>query len=164
MEVQDPEMYSLINDEIMNQRNKINLISSENYCSRAVYDCLSTPLQNKYLKKFQINMKDKIPQRLDDLEFIAKKRALELFKLDEDEWDVIVQCYSGSVANKVVYDGILEPGDRVLGMHRQEGGHISHGLRYGSEIINYSAKFYHWEHYGIDENDFVDYNQMNKVI
>lgn len=49
-------------------------------------------------------------------------------------------------------------------MHRQEGGHISHGLRYGSEIINYSAKFYHWEHYGIDENDFVDYNQMNKVI
>ena len=100
---------------------------------------------------------------MNNFDYLAKKRALELYNLDRDVWDVIVDCYSGSVANKVAYSSILNKGDMVLGMHRQEGGHLSHGLRYGSEVINYSANYYHWEHYGTDENGFMDYEALNEV-
>jgi glycine hydroxymethyltransferase len=164
LQSQDPELYNLIDEEITRQKQNLNLIASENYCSKAVYECLATPTQNKYSEGFPGKRFYGGTQVIDKLENLARERALELFKLNPEEWDVTVQCYSGCVANMVAYSAVLDPGDVVLGMHRKDGGHISHGLRYGNQILSHSAKFFNWEHYGVDMEGWMDYDYMDQVF
>lgn len=101
---------------------------------------------------------------MDKLEKLACERALALYKLDPEEWGVSVRVLSGCLANMIAYSAVLDPGDVALGMHFTEGGHLTHGLRFGDEIVSHSAKFYHWEHYGVDKDGWIDYDQMDQVF
>lgn len=159
----DPQMHSLICKEINRQKRSINLIASENYCSTAVYQSLGTPTQNKYSEGLPGKRYYGGNQIIDQIENLGKKRALELFGLDPEVWDVSMQCLSGCVANIVAYSAILEVGDKALAMNLSEGGHLSHGFKLGDKVISHTAKYYDWEHYGIDEDGFLDYNEMKKV-
>jgi glycine hydroxymethyltransferase len=159
----DQQVLSLINEEIDRQKSNLNLIASENYTSLAVMQCLGTPTQNKYSEGFPGRRVYTGTHVIDKIENLAKKRALELFRLNPEEWDVDVQCISGCIANTVAYSSVLEVGDKVLGMHLSDGGHISHGLKVGDQVLSHTAKLYNWEHYGIDQNGWLDYDQMAKV-
>jgi glycine hydroxymethyltransferase len=88
---------------------------------------------------------------------------LDLFGLDPEEWDVSLQCLSGCVANVVAYSSVLDIGDKVLAMNLSEGGHLSHGFKLGDKVISHTAKYYNWDHYGLDENGFLDYGQVEQV-
>ena len=156
-------MYNLINQEVERQKRNLNLIASENYCSRSVYQCLGTPTQNKYSEGLPGKRYYGGNQVIDQIENLAKARALSTFKLDPEVWDVSVQCLSGCMANMIAYSSVLEMGDPVVGMDRSEGGHISHGLKYGNQIVSHSAKLYNWDHYGVDKDGWLDYNQMEQV-
>ena len=69
----------------------------------------------------------------------------------------------GSIANFVAYSAVMEVGDRVLGMHFRDGGHISHGLKVGEKVLSHTAKMYNWENYGLDEQGWLDYEDLRKV-
>ena len=156
-------MHSLINEEVERQKRNLNLIASENYCSRSVYQCLGTPTQNKYSEGLPGKRYYGGNQVIDQIENLANKRALETFKLDPEEWGVSLQCLSGSMANLIAYSSVLNIGDLIVGMDGSEGGHISHGLKFGNQIVSHSAKLYNWEHYGVNEDGWLDYTQMEKV-
>jgi glycine hydroxymethyltransferase len=159
----DPQIHNLITQEINRQKTNLNLIASENYASLGIMQCLGTPTQNKYSEGFPGRRVYTGTHVVDKIENLAKKRALELFKLDPEVWEVDVQCLSGSMANLVAYSSVLEVGEKVLGMHLSEGGHISHGLKVGDKALSHSAKLYDWEHYGIDDEGWLDYKQMMQV-
>jgi glycine hydroxymethyltransferase len=163
LETADQEILSLIKDEIERQKSNLNLIASENYTSRAVMQCLGTPTQNKYSEGFPGRRVYTGTQIIDKIENLAKERALKLFNLNPEEWEVDVQCLSGCMANSIAYSSVLEVGDKVLGMHLSDGGHISHGLKVGNQALSHTAKMYNWEHYGLDEQGWLDYDQMEKV-
>lgn len=159
----DPEIYDLIKSEVSRQISGINLIASENYCSTAVYQCLGTPTQNKYSEGLPGKRYYGGNKYIDQIELLGKKRALDLFGLDSEEWDVSLQCLSGCVANIVAYSSVLDVGDKVLAMNLSEGGHLSHGFKLGDKVISHTAKYYNWEHYGLDNNGFLDYDKMEEV-
>lgn len=156
-------MQTLITQEIQRQRRGINLIASENYCSNSVYQCLGTPTQNKYSEGLPGKRYYGGNQIIDKIENLAKKRALEAFRLDPAVWDVSVQTLSGCVANIVAYSAVLENNDRALGMTLSEGGHLSHGFRLGDKKISHTSKYYDWEHYGVNDQGWLDYEQMEQV-
>lgn len=156
-------MYDLICEEIQRQKSNLNLIASENYVSKSVYQCLGTPTQNKYSEGFPGKRVYGGNQYIDQIELLAKKRALDLFQLDPEVWGVSLQCLSGSVANMIAYSSVLDVQDKVLGMHRSEGGHISHGLKYGEQVVHHSAKLYDWDHYGVKDDGYIDYEEMEQV-
>ena len=149
--------------ETNRQIQGINLIASENYCSTSVYQCLGTPAQNKYSEGQPGKRYYGGNQFIDQIENLGRKRALELFNLDPEVWDVNMQCLSGCVANIVAYSSILEIGDKALGMNLSEGGHLSHGFRLGDKKISHTSKYYNWEHYGIDNEGWLDYSEMKRV-
>jgi len=156
---QDPKIAKLIKAEEKRQKDSIELIPSENYSSPAVREALGSVLNNKYSEGYpgaryyagQINV--------DQIEEIAKSRALKMFKLSEDFWHANVQPYSGSPANLAIYSSVLEPGDKVLGMKLDQGGHITHGLS-----NSFPGKTYEFYFYGVnDQTEKLDYNEILKV-
>ena len=140
------------------------MIASENYTSYSVFQCLGNPTQNKYSEGLPSKRYYGGNDVIDQIENLAKKRALELFNLDPEEWDVNAQSLSGCVANIVAYGGILELGDKALAMRLSEGGHLSHGFSLGEKKISHTAKYYDWDHYGLDEDGFMDYNELKQVM
>jgi glycine hydroxymethyltransferase len=133
--------------------------SSDLYSSQAVREALGSVLTNKYSEGYpgaryyagQINV--------DQIEEIAKSRALKMFKLAESSWHANVQPYSGSPANMAVYSAVLEPGDKILGMKLDQGGHITHGLP-----ISFPGRIFKFSHYGVDEKtEMLDYDDILKI-
>ena len=157
-------MFELIKSEMNRSKRGINLIASENYTSNSVFQCLGNPTQNKYSEGQPFKRYYGGNDVIDKIESLAKSRALELFGLDPEVWDVNMQCLSGCVANIVAYSSVLDIGDRALGMRLSEGGHLSHGFSLGEKKISHTAKYYDWEHYGIDDNGFLDYSELEEVF
>lgn len=156
---QDPKMAKLIRAEEVYEQNTLDLIPSENYCSAAVREALASVLTNKYSEGYpgaryyagQINT--------DQVEEVAEERALKMFRLSKEKWHANVQPYSGSPANLAVYMGLLEPGDKILGMKLDQGGHITHGLP-----ISAPGKIFHFGFYGVDEkSEMLDYDEILKI-
>lgn len=116
-------------DEIQRQRESIVLIASENITSRAVFDALGSPMSNKYSEGLPGARYYGGNQHIDRIELLCQKRALEAFHLDSDKWGVNVQCLSGSPANLQVYQAIMAPGGRLMGLDLPHGGHLSHGYQ-----------------------------------
>lgn len=100
---------------------------------------------------------------IDKIETLAKLRALKLFGLDPEVWDVNLQCLSGCVANIVAYSAVMDIGDKALGMKLSEGGHLSHGFFLGEKKISHTSKYYDWDHYGVDDEGFLDYADLEQV-
>jgi len=152
----DPELWELEQSEIKRQSESIELVASENYAHPAVLKALSSVLQNKY-SEGQIGKRYYGGcNNVDAVESLCIRRALDLFKLDESEWHVIVQPLSGSSANFAVYTGLAGPNCKIMGLTLSEGGHLSHGHK-----ANATSKFFQSQQYKLDPKScLIDYEGL----
>lgn len=150
---QDPEVARAIELEEARQENKIELIASENFVSRAVMAAQGSVLTNKYAEGYPGKRYYGGCEYVDIVENLAIERIKKLFKGAEH---ANVQAHSGAQANTAVYFAMLKPGDIVLGMNLSHGGHLSHG-----SSVNISGAYYHFVEYGVDkETERIDYENL----
>lgn len=140
---QDPQVMEAIQLELGRQRDKIELIASENFVSRAVMEAMGTVLTNKYAEGYPGRRYYGGCEYVDIVENIARDRVKEIFGAEHAN----VQPHSGAQANMAVYFTILQPGDTVLGMNLSHGGHLTHG-----SAVNFSGTLYNFVDYGVDED------------
>ena len=151
----DPEIAAAINAELNRQRNTIELIASENFCSRAVLEAAGTVLTNKYAEGYPGKRYYGGCDEVDVAENIAIERAKKIFGAEHAN----VQPHSGSQANAGVYLAALKAGDTILGMNLAAGGHLTHGYK-----INFSGKIYNGVGYGLDkETELIDYDEVLRL-
>ncbi len=150
----DPEIASLIEEEVERQNNHIELIASENWTSKAVMAAMGSPLTNKYAEGLPGKRYYGGCYVVDKVEDIARDRAKELFHCDFAN----VQPHSGAQANLAVQFAICKPGDTIMGMNLEQGGHLTHG-----SPANISGTYFNIIPYGVDENGILDYEQMYKL-
>ncbi len=150
----DPDVAKAIELEVDRQRNKIELIASENFVSDAVMEALGTPLTNKYAEGYPGKRYYGGCEYVDVVEQIAIDRAKMIFGADHAN----VQPHSGAQANMAVFFAVLTPGDTILGMDLAHGGHLSHGM-----AKNMSGKYFKVESYGVrEDNCQIDYEEVLK--
>src|SRR5699024_201061 len=148
----DKELYDAITSEKKRQQNNIELIASENFVSEAVMEAAGSVLTNKYAEGYPGKRYYGGCEFVDVAEDLARDRLKELFGGDY----VNVQPHSGSQANMAVYFSVLEPGDTVLGLNLNHGGHLTHG-----SPVNFSGKIYNFVDYGVDqETEQLDYKAI----
>ncbi len=148
----DKEIVDLIRLETKRQVDKLELIASENFVSRAVLEAMGSPLTNKYAEGYPSRRYYGGCEYVDLVEELAIERAKKLFGAEH----VNVQPHSGSQANQAVYFALLEPNDVVLGMDLSHGGHLTHGSQ-----VNLSGKWFNFVHYGVDKDtELLDYDQV----
>jgi glycine hydroxymethyltransferase len=151
----DPEIYEAIINEIERERNKIVLIASENYASRAVLEAQGSVFTNKYAEGYPGKRYYGGCEYADIVESLTIKRTKELFGAEH----VNVQPHSGTQANMAVYFSFLKPGDKILGMALNHGGHLSHGAQ-----VNFSGIFYKTFYYGVDKKTgLIDYGKVRRL-
>ncbi|MEM7533704.1 MAG: serine hydroxymethyltransferase [Chloroflexota bacterium] len=151
----DPEMYEAIELERQRQYEGIELIASENYVSASVLAAMGSVLTNKYAEGYPGKRYYGGCHYVDISERIAIERALELFGADHAN----VQPHSGAQANEAVYLALLKPGETVLALNLDQGGHLSHGFH-----LNSSGKLYNFVHYGLDKDtEYIDYDQVQQL-
>ena len=151
----DPELGSAMNEELHRQRQNIELIASENIVSPGVMAAMGSVLTNKYAEGLPGKRYYGGCELVDKVERIAIKRACELFGAKYAN----VQPHSGAQANLAVYFALLDLGDTVMGMDLSQGGHLSHG-----SPVNQSGKNYHFVSYGVNEDGFIDYAELEKAV
>ncbi len=151
----DPELASAISEESRRQRESINLIASENYASRAVREAQGSVLTNKYAEGYPGRRYYGGCEFVDVAENLAIARAKRLFGAEH----VNVQPHSGAQANMAVYHSQLQPGDTVMGLRLDQGGHLTHG-----SPVNFSGKHYNFVSYGVDrESELIDMDAVARL-
>ncbi|MBI1270691.1 aminotransferase class I/II-fold pyridoxal phosphate-dependent enzyme [bacterium] len=152
----DPELFGFIQSELERQQNSIELIASENFVSEAVLEAQGSVLTNKYAEGLPGKRYYGGCEFVDEVERLAIKRLKELFKADAAN----VQPHSGAQANMAVLFAMLQPGDTIMGMALDQGGHLTHG-----SPVNMSGKWFQNEFYGIDpETGKIDYDRVEKEV
>jgi glycine hydroxymethyltransferase len=155
IEVQDPEVWAAISQEIVRQENGLEMIASENYTSPAVMQAVGSVLTNKYAEGYPGRRYYGGCEFVDIVEDLARDRAKKLFGAEHAN----VQPHSGSQANAAVYLTAVEPGDTVLGLDLAHGGHLTHGMK-----LNISGKLYQFVHYGVDPSTHrLDFDQIARL-
>ncbi|KAK3861019.1 hypothetical protein Pcinc_032974 [Petrolisthes cinctipes] len=160
----DPELYHIITKEKDRQFRGLEMIASENFTSRAVNDCLSSCLTNKYSE-------GQVGQRyyggnefIDKVESLCQKRALAAFGLKDTEWGINVQPYSGSPANFAVYTALVEPHGRIMGLDLPDGGHLTHGFYTATKKVSATSIFFESMPYKIDPaTELIDYDKLQET-
>lgn len=148
----DKELYDIIDKELNRQRNKLELIASENIVSKAVMEAQGSVLTNKYAEGYPAHRYYGGCEFVDMAETLAIERAKKLFNAGF----VNVQPHSGAQANTAVYFALLNPGDTVLGMNLTDGGHLTHG-----SPVNLSGKYFNFIEYGVaKDTETIDYNAL----
>ena len=150
----DPELAKAMDDELARQRSHIELIASENLVSKAVMAAMGSPLTNKYAEGYPGKRYYGGCECVDVVENLAIERAKELFGCDYAN----VQPHSGAQANLAVQFAVLNPGDTIMGMNLDHGGHLTHG-----SPVNISGKYFKVVPYGVDDNGFLDYDRMREL-
>lgn len=150
----DPEIADVLTRELHRQQDHIELIASENIVSHAVLQAIGSALTNKYAEGYPAHRYYHGCEFVDIAETLAIERAKKLFGAAFAN----VQPHSGSQANAAVYLALLHPGDTIMGMSLDAGGHLTHGSRVSS-----SGKYYHSVSYGIDENGLIDYDEVARL-
>lgn len=152
---QDPELKQCIDLELSRQRNKLEMIASENFVSEAVMEAQGSVLTNKYAEGYSGKRYYGGCEYVDMVEDLAIARAKKLFGADH----VNVQPHSGSQANFGVYFALLKPGDTIMGMNLSHGGHLTHG-----SPVNVSGTYFNVVPYGVNaETQQIDYDEMRKI-
>jgi glycine hydroxymethyltransferase len=152
---QDPAVWAIIEKEEARQNEEIELIASENYVSPAVLEAMATVLTNKYSEGYSGHRYYGGNYNIDDIENLAIDRIKQLFNAEH----VNVQPLSGSPANAAVYMAFLNPGDKVLGLKLDHGGHLSHG-----HSVNFSGRLYNFVQYGVNpETGIIDMNEVREI-
>lgn len=151
----DPEVAASMRRELSRQRNKIELIASENFVSPAVMAAAGSHLTNKYAEGYPSKRYYGGCEYVDEIEALAIDRAKALFGAEHAN----VQPHCGANANHAVFYAVLEPGDTYLGMNLAHGGHLTHGSK-----VNYSGRFYNVVPYGVSEkSETIDYDEVARL-
>lgn len=151
----DPEIARAIQGEDERQRRCVVLIAAENYASRAVLEAQASVMNNKYAEGYPGRRYYGGCEHVDVVENLAIQRAKQIFGADH----VNVQPHSGAQANMAAYFALLEPGDTVMGMQLDHGGHLTHG-----SSVNFSGKLYNFVPYGVDrETETIDYDEVERL-
>ena len=150
----DPEIADAIKAEMERQNSHIELIASENWVSKAVMAAMGSPLTNKYAEGYPGKRYYGGCQCVDVVEDLARERAKKLFGCEY----VNVQPHSGAQANMAVMFATLEPGDKIMGMNLDHGGHLTHG-----SPVNMSGKYFDVAHYGVNEDGVIDYDEVLRI-
>lgn len=150
----DMEVAQAIEDEVARQNSHIELIASENWVSKAVMAAMGSPMTNKYAEGYPGKRYYGGCDCVDVVENLAIKRACELFGCDYAN----VQPHSGAQANLAVFFAMLEPGDTVMGMNLDHGGHLTHG-----SPVNISGKYFKIVPYGVNDEGFIDYDKLREI-
>ncbi|MEK7608143.1 MAG: serine hydroxymethyltransferase [Patescibacteria group bacterium] len=153
----DPEIFDLIEKESVRQKEGLELIPSENYASRAVLEAAGSILNDKYAENYPGKRYYGGCVYIDEVERLCQKRALEVF--GAHGYRVNVQPYSGSPANIAVYVALLNPGDTILSLRLDHGGHLTHG-----SPVSFSGKTYRFVHYPLNaETEFLNYDVIQEL-
>ena len=151
----DPQVAAALEGEDRRQRESIVLIASENYASKAVLASGSSVISNKYAEGYPGRRYYGGCEHVDVVESLAIERAKELFGAEHAN----VQPHSGAQANMAVYFALLEPGDTVMGMQLDHGGHLTHGAK-----VNFSGRLYNFVSYGVDrETETIDFDELERL-
>jgi glycine hydroxymethyltransferase len=151
----DPEIAQVLEDEARRQDSTLEMIASENFVPQAVLDCQGSVLTNKYAEGYPGRRYYGGCEHVDVAEQLAIDRARELFHAEH----VNVQAHAGAQANAAAYQALLDPGDRILGMKLDHGGHLTHGMR-----INFSGKLYDVVAYGVRHEDSrLDMEELERL-
>lgn len=154
LKVADTEVAEAITEEMERQNSHIELIASENWVSHAVMAAMGSPLTNKYAEGYPAKRYYGGCQCVDVVENLARERAKKLFGCDYAN----VQPHSGAQANMAVFFAMLTPGDKVLGMNLDHGGHLTHG-----SPVNMSGKYFEAVFYGVNDEGFIDYENVREI-
>ncbi|KAL2039413.1 hypothetical protein N7G274_007685 [Stereocaulon virgatum] len=159
----DPEIAGIMEQEIQRQRESIVLIASENFTSRAVFDALGSPMSNKYSEGYPGARYYGGNQFIDAIELTCQARALKAFGLDKEKWGVNVQTLSGSPANLQVYQAIMRPHERLMGLDLPHGGHLSHGYQTPAKKISAVSTYFETFPYRVNlESGIIDYEMLEE--
>lgn len=150
----DPEIAKLIKAEVARQNSHIELIASENWVSKAVMAAMGSPLTNKYAEGYPGKRFYGGCVCVDEVETLAIERARKLFQCEYAN----VQPHSGAQANMAVFFAMLKPGDTVLGMNLNHGGHLTHG-----SPANMSGMYFNAVNYGVNDNGVIDYDEVLRI-
>ncbi len=151
----DPELAALIAQDVHRQNTHIHLIASENFVSRAVMEATGSVFTNKYAEGYPHRRYYEGCEVVDELEELAQARARQLFGGEY----INVQPHSGAQANMAVYFALLEPGDTVMGMSLDQGGHLTHG-----SPVNFSGRLYDFVSYGLDpDTELIDMDEVRRL-
>src|SRR5688572_13701804 len=151
----DPEIAEVLKNEAARQEATLEMIASENFVPQSVLDCQGSVLTNKYAEGYPGKRYYGGCEHVDELEILAIERARALFGAEH----VNVQPHAGAQANAAVYHALCEPGDTVLGMKLDHGGHLTHGMK-----INFSGRLYNIVAYGVREEDsLLDYDELERL-
>src|SRR5919206_4133825 len=151
----DDEVFSIIERERERQNTTLQLIPSENFTSRQVMEATGSVLTNKYSEGYPGKRYYGGNAVVDEAEDLARRRVCQLFGAEHAN----VQPHSGANANMAAYLALLEPGDKVLGMRLDQGGHLTHG-----SPVNFSGRLYDFVAYGVDaEREVFDYDQIREL-
>ena len=150
----DPELAKAIEQETQRQNDHIELIASENFVSKAVMSAMGSTLTNKYAEGYPGKRYYGGCEYVDVAEDLARNRALELFGCTYAN----VQPHSGAQANMAVFFCLLQPGDTVMGMNLDHGGHLTHG-----SPVNMSGSYFNIVPYGVNDDGFIDYDKLEKI-
>lgn len=155
LKAEDIQVYDAIMKELNRQRNKIELIASENFVSPSVMEAMGSYLTNKYAEGYPAHRYYGGCEYVDIVEDLARDRVKEIFGAEHAN----VQPHSGAQANMAVYAALLQPGDTVLGMNLSHGGHLTHGSK-----VNASGKLYNFIPYGLNEKTGrIDYDEVERL-
>ena len=156
LEKQDPNIQAVINQELARQRDKLEMIASENFVSQAVMEAQGSVLTNKYAEGYPGKRYYGGCENVDVIETLAIERAKRLFGAEHAN----VQPHSGSQANFGVYFALLQLGDTIVGMNLSHGGHLTHG-----SPVNVSGTYFNVVPYGVDaETQQIDYDEFRKIV
>ena len=155
LEQQDPDINSVLESEKTRQRENINLIASENYASKAVMEAQGSIFTNKYAEGYPGRRYYAGCEFIDVIETLAIDRVKSLFGVEHAN----VQPHSGAQANMAAYFALLDPGDSVMGLSLDHGGHLTHG-----SPVNFSSKLYNFIPYGVEkESELIDYDALERI-
>src|SRR3977135_4085630 len=155
LERHDPGMAGIIGRELQRKTTTIQLLASENFTSRAVLEAQGSVLTNKYSEGYPAKRYYGGNFVVDEAENLARNRACALFGAEHAN----VQPHSGANANQAAYMALLEPGDKVMGMRLDQGGHLTHG-----SPVNFSGRMYDFVAYGVDdETEMLDYEVIRDL-